>query len=126
MRLSVIVATLEGCPAALLDDARSVERLLTDAVAAGGLHELHRHVHQFSPQGLTAMVMLSESHIALHTWPEHGLLFVDLATCSGAAATQAAFDAICAALPHTGVIRKRWELAPAIEAAPGAPAARPS
>ena len=124
MRLSVIVATLEGCPAALLDDADSVGRLLTAAVRAGGLHELHRYVHHFEPQGLTAMAMLSESHVALHTWPEHGLLFVDLATCSGAAATQAAFEAVCALVPHAAVVRKRWELAPEVGEAAGAP--RPS
>ena len=126
MQLSVIVATLEGCPFAPLDDADLFAKLLDEAVAAGGLTLLHRHVHRFEPQGVTAAAVLSESHIALHSWPEHGLLFVDIATCSTPAATKAAFDRICALIPHGSVEVRRWSLEPKLEgqAAPPSPVAR--
>jgi S-adenosylmethionine decarboxylase len=106
MNLSIIVATLEGCPFALLDDPEFIDRLMSEAVAAGGFTLLHRHVHRFTPQGVTGAAVLSESHVAVHSWPEHGVLFVDLATCSGEAVTRAAFDRICALVPHRAVVRR--------------------
>lgn len=103
MRLSAIVATLEGCPFHVLDDPQLIERLLAEAVRAGGFTLLHQYVHRFEPQGVTGAAVLSESHIALHSWPEEGVLFVDLATCSGEAATRAAFRRICELVPHKEV-----------------------
>ena len=100
MNLSVVVAALEGCSFADLNDAGLVGRALTEAVRAGRFTELHRHVHQFEPQGVTAAVVLSESHIAIHTWPEHGVLFVDIASCSGELSARAAFESILALVPH--------------------------
>jgi S-adenosylmethionine decarboxylase len=108
MQLSIIAATLEGCPFAPLDDADFIGRLLEGAVAAGKLTMLHRYTHEFSPQGVTATAVLSESHINVHTWPERGLLFIDIATCSTEEATRAAFDWICAQVPHATVQRRAW------------------
>ncbi|MEZ4270291.1 MAG: adenosylmethionine decarboxylase [Myxococcota bacterium] len=106
MQISVIVATLEGCPFDILDDQAYIERLLHRASAAGGFEILHCYTHKFSPQGVTGTAVLAESHIALHSWPENGVLFVDVGTCSGQAATRAAFDAICAAIPHARIKRQ--------------------
>ncbi len=106
MQLSIIVATLEGCNFKDLDDPTFVEQLLKEAVLAGGFTLLHQHVHQFTPQGVTGAAVLSESHIALHTWPEEGVLFVDIATCSGDEATSAAFAKICELTPHKKVNRQ--------------------
>ena len=103
MQLSIIVATLEGCTFEALDDAAAIDAMLEAAVAAGGFTLLHKHVHAFTPQGVTGAAVLSESHIAIHTWPEHGVLFVDIATCSGDEATRAAFSAICDRISHTKV-----------------------
>jgi S-adenosylmethionine decarboxylase len=106
MNLSIIVATLEGCPFDVIDDPELIEQLLHEAIAAGGFTLLHSHVHRFQPQGVTGAAVLSESHLAVHSWPEEGVLFVDLATCSGDEATRAAFERICALVPHTGVRRR--------------------
>ncbi len=38
--------------------------------------------HEFNPQGLSGVVVIAESHLAVHTWPEHGVVCVDLFTCS--------------------------------------------
>jgi len=106
MQLAVIVATLEGCSFDSLNDPQRFETALREAIAAGGFTMLHHHVHQFAPQGVTAAAVLSESHIALHSWPEDGVLFVDLATCSSAEATRAAFNALCACFPHGRVVER--------------------
>lgn len=108
MNLSVVVATLEGCSFKDLNDPALVNAMLTQAVAAGRFTELHRHVHLFEPQGVTAAVVLSESHIAIHTWPEHGVLFVDIASCSGELASRAAFEAIARLVPHASVKRDNY------------------
>lgn len=39
--------------------------------------------HAFSPIGLSGVVVIAESHLAAHTWPEHGVVCIDLFTCSG-------------------------------------------
>ena len=42
---------------------------------------MNLHVHAFSPQGVTGVATLAESHLALHSWPEHGYLAADVFTC---------------------------------------------
>jgi len=106
MQLSIIVAALEGCHFEDLDDRDLFERALAEAVAAGGFQLLHQYVHQFEPQGVTGAAVLSESHIALHSWPEHGILFVDIATCAGAELTERAFERICELFAHTQIKRQ--------------------
>jgi S-adenosylmethionine decarboxylase len=54
----------------------------------------------FSPQGITACAIVSESHLALHSWPEKGRLFVDIASCSTREGVLAAVDAIAKAMPE--------------------------
>ena len=39
------------------------------------------HFHQFSPYGISGVVVIAESHVAIHTWPEHGYAAVDIFTC---------------------------------------------
>jgi len=111
MHLAAIVGSLEGCPFSELNDSAFIERVLRDAVAAGALTILHLHVHKFTPQGVTASALLSESHLALHSWPEDGILFLDIATCSGEKAATAAFEHICAAVPHKTVTRQDFRCA---------------
>ncbi len=95
MDMAVIAATLYGCDVTQLDDPAYIEQTIQEAVRAGGFTLIHCYVHQFSPQGVTGSAVLAESHIALHSWPEYGTLFVDVATCSGMDRTRAAFDLIC-------------------------------
>jgi len=70
-----------GCPADLLNDPERVTAALRAAVEAGGATLIDLTVHQFNPQGVTAVATLAESHIAIHTWPEHGYFAADLFFC---------------------------------------------
>ncbi len=56
-------------------------RLIESAVAAMDATLLGLHVHLFEPQGATAVAILSESHLAVHTWPERDYVAVDVFTC---------------------------------------------
>ncbi|MEG3436122.1 adenosylmethionine decarboxylase [Pannus brasiliensis CCIBt3594] len=68
-------------PADLLNDPDRIRRALLDGITAGEATLIDLCVHQFSPHGVTATATLAESHIAIHTWPEHGYFAADLFFC---------------------------------------------
>ncbi len=100
MKLYVSLAIFEGCPAPWLNDAAALRGALTDAVVAGRFTALAEVVVPFSPQGVTACAVVGESHLALHSWPEEGRLFVDVASCSTKDSVDRAVAAIAAAMPE--------------------------
>lgn len=74
-----VVAELKGCVQCDYDPA--IEQVLREAATAAGATVLHVYIHKFDPQGMTGVVVLSESHIAFHTWPEYGYVACDIFTC---------------------------------------------
>ena len=71
-----------GCAPGNLLDAEALERLLRRAAKLAGAHVLFGHFHPFGPaQGVTGVLLLRESHISIHTWPEHGYAAVDVFMC---------------------------------------------
>lgn len=77
----------------LLNDPQFVRRALRRAVDDCGATLINLCVHQFSPFGVTATATLAESHMALHTWPEHGYLGADLFFC-GAGEPELALESL--------------------------------
>ncbi|MGU7772954.1 adenosylmethionine decarboxylase [Burkholderia sp. MR1-5-21] len=95
---SHVLADLAGVDAALLCDAARLEAVLTDAARRAGARVIGAHFHHFGgAHGVTGVVLLAESHITIHTWPEYGFAAVDAFMC-GAARAADAVDAIAAAL----------------------------
>jgi S-adenosylmethionine decarboxylase len=72
---------LLGCPPALLDDPAKLRDAIRDACDLGGLRVLRLVSHRFRPHGVTALALLTESHLSIHTWPERAYAAVDLFTC---------------------------------------------
>ena len=99
MRLFISLAVWEGCPRPWLDDPEALRVVLEGAVRAGRFTTLQLVVQRFQPQGVTACAVVAESHLALHSWPEEGRLFLDVASCSTRESTQRAVEAITASLP---------------------------
>ena len=64
-----------------LEDENYLKDLLETAAILSNANPLQFSFHKFSPNGVTATLILSESHISLHSYPEHGDLFVDIFTC---------------------------------------------
>ncbi|MBN2121472.1 adenosylmethionine decarboxylase [Candidatus Micrarchaeota archaeon] len=90
-----ILVNMYGCPPELLERADTVSLLLNDVVAASGLTKLGENVHQFEPYGVTAVILLAESHISIHTWPEqNGSAAVDIFTCGAPDSADKAFEAL--------------------------------
>lgn len=67
-----------------LDSMETVENALRACVEACKVTLLHIHLHKFSPQGITGVAVLSESHITVHTWPEAGYGAFDVFMCGEA------------------------------------------
>jgi S-adenosylmethionine decarboxylase len=101
-----LLADLHGIESGPLLDAAAIEALLRSAAEAAGARILHGHFHTFGPeQGVTGVLLLAESHISIHTWPEAGFAAVDIFMC-GAARPQLALARIEAALrPATAQVR---------------------
>ena len=76
----VIYEMQDGNPN-LLNDEEFVKDALKQAAEDAGATLLSVVSHKFEPQGVTAVALLSESHISIHTWPEHGYAAVDAFTC---------------------------------------------
>lgn len=100
MKLFVALAIYEDCPAAWLNDPEALRAALEEAVSAGRFTSLSMMVVPFSPQGVTACAVVGESHLALHSWPEEGRLFVDIASCSTEASVKRALAALGEAMPE--------------------------
>lgn len=75
------IVDLHGCPAGLLDDHDLIRNRLKETTERYGLSLLKIVSNQFEPQGVTAVGLLAESHISIHTWPEHCYAAVDIFTC---------------------------------------------
>jgi len=76
-----ILFTLKGCSFGLLDDESHIRNVLVHAAHLCGSTLLDISSHKFDPQGVTAVALLSESHISIHTWPEIGMAVCDVFTC---------------------------------------------
>jgi S-adenosylmethionine decarboxylase len=97
-----VIAELLGGNPNLLNDERYLRAALKEAAERAGGNVLDVTSHKFTPQGVTALALLSESHISIHTWPEHGYSAVDVFTCGSHTNPQLACDFLKKALECTG------------------------
>lgn len=93
-----LLADLSGVAPHLLTGCAAIEGFLRAAAEAAGARILHSHFHAFGPGlGVTGVVLLAESHISIHTWPEQRFAAVDIFMC-GNCAPQRALDVLNKAL----------------------------
>ncbi|HEX5447418.1 MAG TPA: adenosylmethionine decarboxylase [Pirellulales bacterium] len=101
-----LLASYVGCDAAALADETGLLAAMKAAVKASGATLISSVQHSFTPSGMTAVMLLSESHASIHTYPEHRACFVDLFTC-GRSCSAERFDAVmCKYLKPTRVDRR--------------------
>jgi len=70
-----------NCAPELLNDTDFVRKIMLDAARVTGATIVAEVFHRFSPHGVSGVVVIAESHLAIHTWPEYGYAAVDLFTC---------------------------------------------
>ena len=77
-----LIIDLDG--AERLDDIDHIEATLRRCVEAARATLLHIHLHHFQPNGVSGVVVLAESHISIHTWPDAGYAALDVFMCGAA------------------------------------------
>ena len=96
-----LTADLRGCAAALplLTDAAALATVCRDAVREAGLTAVAELFHPFpAAGGITGVVLLAESHLAVHTWPEHAAATLDVYVCNRGRDNSGRAEALLAAL----------------------------
>ena len=77
-----IIAEFEQCSRSSIDNIEYVEKHLNESAKIAGATIVKSVFHKFAPQGVSGVVVIEESHFAIHTWPEHNYAAVDMFTCS--------------------------------------------
>ncbi len=70
-----------GCPAELMNDRDFIEEVMVSAAKHMRANIVSVDFHKFNPYGVSGVVVISESHLTIHTWPEFGYAAVDVFTC---------------------------------------------
>ena len=116
-----LMADVRGClpsastsdtPPAAMTDPAALRSLCLQAVAAAGLQAVGELFHRFPPPGgVTGVVLLAESHLAVHTWPELGAVTLDVYVCNmgsdNSVCAQALLSALQAAFAATTAVHHR-------------------
>ena len=76
-----IIAEGETSDMKVLNDPEFILKTMVEAAEYGNFIVLKKEFYKFDPQGVTAFVLLAESHISIHTWPEHNYMGIDIFTC---------------------------------------------
>jgi S-adenosylmethionine decarboxylase len=79
-----LVVELTECNQGKLNDLAYLEECLDEAVRRSGATKVRSVFHRYNPQGISGVVVIAESHISIHTWPEYGYAAVDFFTCGNA------------------------------------------
>lgn len=87
-----ILVEFNGCSPEILNDVDVIEAAMVEAAAKAGATVIQSTFHHFSPFGVSGVVVIQESHLAIHTWPEYQYAAVDLFTCGETVDPWISFD----------------------------------
>jgi S-adenosylmethionine decarboxylase len=93
-----LLLELKGCDKEVLNDIGFLRESLLAAAGEAGATVLGESFHQFNPQGVSGVVIIAESHICIHTWPEYGYAAADIFTCGDAVRPKKAAEIIAGKL----------------------------
>jgi S-adenosylmethionine decarboxylase len=109
MLIRHLAARLEGCVRALLSDEKVITSTLDEIAAALEMHVLQRLTHRFNPEGVTAIYLIAESHIAFHSWPELSLIDLEIVSCKASANVLRGLEIAIRQFKPTHVEKRLWE-----------------
>ncbi len=87
-----ILVEYYNCDENVLNDHKLIEELMVTAAEKANATVVESVFHMFNPYGVSGAVVISESHLTIHTWPEYGYASVDLYTCGESVNPWVAFD----------------------------------
>ncbi|ABR48800.1 S-adenosylmethionine decarboxylase related [Alkaliphilus metalliredigens QYMF] len=76
-----ILAEFYNCDSDILNDHKLIEKYMTEAAEVANATVVTSNFHMFNPWGVSGVVVIQESHLTIHTWPEYGYASIDLFTC---------------------------------------------
>jgi S-adenosylmethionine decarboxylase len=76
-----LIVEYAECEHDVLNDVHAIERYMKEAVRKSGATLVRSVFHRYAPQGVSGVVVIAESHMSVHTWPEYGYAAVDFFTC---------------------------------------------
>ncbi len=76
-----LVAELSGCKTEILNDLPVLRQSLIKAARLSGALVVDSVFHRYNPQGISGIVVIAESHLSIHTWPEYDYAAIDCFTC---------------------------------------------
>lgn len=86
------IVEYHDCDSNALNNPEILETHLLEAVRLSGATAIQPFFHKFSPHGVTGIVIIAESHFAIHTWPEYGYCALDIFTCGDDIKSEPAVD----------------------------------
>ncbi len=87
-----LLVELMGCDSKILNDKKAIRRYMIDAAKAAGATPVRDLIYSFNPIGISGVVVIEESHLTIHTWPEYGYAAVDIFTCGDKILPETAAD----------------------------------
>lgn len=96
-----ILIEFYGCSPEVLNDVASIERAMIKAAKEARATIINTNFHRFSPHGISGVVIIQESHLTIHTWPEHAYASVDIFTCGETVDPWAAYHSLKSSLHAT-------------------------
>ncbi|GAX90639.1 adenosylmethionine decarboxylase [Effusibacillus lacus] len=100
-----VIAELWGCDPEKLNNMSLVEKVMVNAALEAGAEVREVTFHKFTPHGVSGVVIISESHLTIHSFPEHGYASVDVYTCGDRIDPRVACDYITRMLDCN---RREW------------------
>jgi S-adenosylmethionine decarboxylase proenzyme len=87
-----VLAEYYDCNTNILNNTKQIENCLNDAAQIAGATVVSSAFHTFNPHGVSGVVVIAESHLTIHTWPEYGYAAVDIFTCGDTVDPWKAFE----------------------------------
>ena len=87
-----IVLDFHGCSPTVLADCELMRKIMSEAAVRAECHVVGEFYHEFKPHGISGCTIISESHLTIHAWPEHGYAAVDFFYCGNSVLADLAID----------------------------------
>lgn len=104
-----LVGDLQGVSPEKISHTDTIQEIMESAVKFGKLTKIRSYYHQFTPSGVSGIILLAESHLSFHTWPEYGLVALDIFTCGPTENAESAMEYILGKLTPSSIEYKRIE-----------------
>ncbi|HWQ22084.1 MAG TPA: adenosylmethionine decarboxylase [Clostridia bacterium] len=114
-----MVVEVSGCNPDVLNDLDRVKEILRESALQANAEILELAFHHFTPQGVSGVVVISESHLSIHTWPEYGYAALDVYTCGEKTDPWRAMEYAAEKFEATTIVKTEIARGQEIEGRPG-------